>query len=159
MQMAPTPAPLVLATPVVDPSVFSWQNPTLGTALNGERCSRSLRDGVAALRVALAGAGLRLGEETAPPAVLVMGSTTVAFRLALGDVSDMAATESHPFQVGVQLIAEITPDQSSPGFRIRAVAQRMDEQPFLVGEYRDAGTDVQTWADQYCLNLTAALTP
>lgn len=159
MQMAPIPSTIVLATPVVDPSVFSWLNPTLGTALNGERYSRSLRDGVAALRVALAGAGLRLGEETAPPAVQVMGSTTVAFRLAVGDVSDMAATESPHFQVGVQLIAEITPDQSTPGFRIRAVAQRMNEHPFLVGEYHASGTDVQVWADLFCQQLTTAVTP
>ena len=159
MQPAPNPAPRVLATPVVDPSVFSWLNPTLGTALNGERCSRSLRDGVAALRVAFAGAGFRVGEEDAPGAELVKGSTAIAFRLALANVSQMAANETPLFKVGVQLIAEISSDQDTLGFRMRAVAQRLDEQPFLVDDYRDAGADVQAWADQYCQKLTEALTP
>jgi hypothetical protein len=150
------------ATPVVDPSVFTWPNPTLGTTLNGERCSRSLVEAMAALRTALAGAGFRVAGETIPGAQQIAGSTTQAFRMAQAGVAaaaDAAGDAPPLFQVGVRMLAEMEPDVICPTFRVRPMALDLADVAFLMGERYPGQSDSVAWADAFCSQLTAAVTP
>lgn len=138
---------------------LTWVNPTLGTILNGARATELITIGMAALRGAFSAVGFRVADEQLVAARLLAGRTDMAERMVLSDVDESIGCEAPAFRIGIRLLSTLVPGSDCPTYTARPLAQSMDGKVFLMGERAFREMNWDAWADQFCAELTAKITP